>query len=145
MIGNIEDYQFVMMNDMVPWGKYIQSKVSGNIPWNITRKCRIGIPWWRHQMETISALLGLNEGNPPVTGGFPHKDQWRFALMFSLICAWTNNCANKRDAGDLTPHRALYNVTVMIFAISSSHGRNMSYTINHFAKYGNWSWRRCIF
>ena len=28
-------------------------------------------PWWRHQMETVSALLSLCEGNPPVTGGFP--------------------------------------------------------------------------
>ena len=35
------------------------------------------------------------EGVPPVTGGFPltgrfpHKGQWRGALMFSLICVWT--------------------------------------------------------
>ena len=28
-------------------------------------------PWWRHQMETFSALLALCAGNPPVTGGFP--------------------------------------------------------------------------
>ena len=27
--------------------------------------------WWRHQMETFSALLVLREGNPSVTGGFP--------------------------------------------------------------------------
>ena len=26
-------------------------------------------PWWRHQMETFSALLA----NPPVTGGFPSQ------------------------------------------------------------------------
>ena len=30
-------------------------------------------PWWRHQMETFSALLALCEGNPPVTGGFPSQ------------------------------------------------------------------------
>ena len=30
----------------------------------------IKIPWWRHQMETFSALLSLCEGNPTVTGGF---------------------------------------------------------------------------
>ena len=24
-------------------------------------------PWWRHQLETFSALLALGEGNPPVT------------------------------------------------------------------------------
>ena len=28
-------------------------------------------PWWRHQMETFSALLAIWEGNSPVTGGFP--------------------------------------------------------------------------
>ena len=30
-----------------------------------------------------------------------HKDQWRGALMFSLICAWINGWVNDRDAGDL--------------------------------------------
>ena len=29
--------------------------------------------WWRHRMETFSALLALCEGNPPVTGGFPSQ------------------------------------------------------------------------
>ena len=33
--------------------------------------------------------------------------------MFSLICAWTNDWANNRDAGDLRRHRAHYDVTVM--------------------------------
>ena len=28
-------------------------------------------PWWRHQMETFSALLPICEGNTPVTGEFP--------------------------------------------------------------------------
>ena len=46
----------------------------------------IGFPWWHHQMETFSALLALCEGNSLVTDEFPHKGQWRGALMFSLIC-----------------------------------------------------------
>ena len=29
--------------------------------------------WWRHQMETFSALLAPCAGNPPVTGGFPSQ------------------------------------------------------------------------
>ena len=29
------------------------------------------MPWWRHQMETVSALLALCAGNSPVTGEFP--------------------------------------------------------------------------
>ena len=28
-------------------------------------------PWWRHQMETFSALLALYAGNSPVPGEFP--------------------------------------------------------------------------
>ena len=28
---------------------------------------------WRQQMETVSALLAICEGNPPVTGGFPSQ------------------------------------------------------------------------
>ena len=46
--------------------------------------------WWRHQMETFSALLAPCADNSPVTGKSPHKGQWRGALMFSLISAWIN-------------------------------------------------------
>ena len=31
----------------------------------------IWITWWRHQMETFSALLALCAGNSPVSGEFP--------------------------------------------------------------------------
>ena len=44
---------------------------------------------------------------------FPHKDQWRGALLLSLICVLINGWANNRDAGDLRRHRAHYDVTVM--------------------------------
>ena len=43
----------------------------------------------------------------------PHKGQWRGALMFSLICAWTKRWANNRDARALRRHRAHCDVTVM--------------------------------
>ena len=57
-----------------------------------------GRSWWCHQMETFSASLALSEGNPPV-------HQWRGTLVLSLICAWTNDWANNRDADDLRRHR----------------------------------------
>ena len=44
----------------------------------------------------------------------PLKGYWRGALMFTLICNWTNGWANNRDAGDLRRHRAHYGATVMI-------------------------------
>ena len=58
-------------------------------------------PWWRHQMETFSALLALCAGNSPVPVNSPHKGQWRGALMFCLICVWTNGWVNNHEAGDL--------------------------------------------
>ena len=71
------------------------------------------ITWWRHQMETFSALLAIFAGNSPVPGEFPHKGQWRGALMLSLICVWINAWVNNREAGDLRRHRAHYDVIVM--------------------------------
>ena len=44
---------------------------------------------------------------------FPHKGQWRGALVFSLICVWINGWINNREAGDLIRHRAHYDVIVM--------------------------------
>ena len=44
---------------------------------------------------------------------FPHKGQWRGALVFSLIAAWLNDLVNNRDAGDLRRHYAYYDVIVM--------------------------------
>ena len=67
---------------------------------------KTGLAWWRHQMETFSALLALRR-----------PGQWRGGLMFSLICAWTNGWANHRDAIDLRRHRDRNDVTVMVIHI----------------------------
>ena len=69
--------------------------------------------WWRHQMETFSALLALCAGNSPVPVNSPHKGQWCRALMFSLICVWINDSVNNREAGDLRCHGGHYDVNVM--------------------------------
>ena len=44
------------------------------------------ISWWRHQMETFSALLVLCVGNSPVTGEFPTQRpvMQRFEVFFDL-------------------------------------------------------------
>ena len=48
-------------------------------------------PWWRHLMETCSALLALCVGNSPVTGEFPSQRPvtQSFDVSFDL-------CLNKR-------------------------------------------------
>ena len=84
----------------------------GMFTWSILR---IYYTWWRHQMETFSALLALCVRGihlSPVNS--PHKGQWRRALMFSLICAWIYAWINNREAGDLRRRRAHYDVIVII-------------------------------
>ena len=47
--------------------------------------------WWRHQVETFSALLAICAGNSPVSGEFPAQRPvtWSFDVFFDL-------CPNKR-------------------------------------------------
>ena len=49
------------------------------------------LAWWRHPMETFSALLALCAGNSPVTGEFPSQRPVTrsFGVFFHL-------CLNKR-------------------------------------------------
>ena len=44
------------------------------------------LAWWRHQMETFSALLAVCEENPTVTGEFPSQMQvtWSCDVFFDL-------------------------------------------------------------
>ena len=44
-----------------------------NIHWSTPwcQLCRYCWLWWRHQMETFSALLAICAGNSPVSGEFP--------------------------------------------------------------------------
>ena len=71
------------------------------------------LPWWRHQMETFSALLAICVGNSPVTSEFPAQGpvMRSFGVFFDLRL--DNGCVNNGDAGDLRHHRAHYDVTVM--------------------------------
>ena len=64
---------------------------------------------WKYFPRNWSFVLGIHRS--PVNS--PHKGQWHGALMFSLICTWTNSWANIGDASDLRCHCAHYDVTVM--------------------------------
>ena len=94
-----------------------RQKVTGNCD-----RVELTHSWWRHQMETFSALLALCAGNSPVTGEFPSQrpvtrsidvffdlrpnkqlsKQW-FETLWDAIVIWD----------DLRRHRAHYDVTVM--------------------------------
>ena len=42
-------------------------------------------PWWRHQMETFSALMAICAGNSPGTGDWPQRPVTRsFAVFFDV-------------------------------------------------------------
>ena len=64
---------------------------------------------WKHFPRYWPFVRGNNRS--PVNS--LHKNQWRAALMFSLICVWINGWVNNRMAGDLRRYRAHYDVTVM--------------------------------
>ena len=56
-----------------------------------TRDCVVEVQWrtltwWRHQMETFSALLAICAGNSPVPGEFPalRPVTWSFDVFFDL-------------------------------------------------------------
>ena len=72
------------------------------------------ITWWRHQMETFSALLAHCAGNSPVTGEFPAQRPLTrsFNVFFDLhlINCWVNN----GEAGDLRCHHDHYDITIMM-------------------------------
>ena len=42
-----------------------------------------------------------------------NKGRWLGALVFYLICTWTNGWANNRDSDDLKRHRTHYDVRAM--------------------------------
>ena len=73
---------------------------------------------------------------------FPHKGQWRGALMFSLIYAWINDWVNNREAGDLRYQHGHYDVIVM----GTANGTVSSMNVDHVHFTGligsvNWKWR----
>ena len=64
---------------------------------------------WKHCPRYWPFVRGIHRSSV----NSHHKGQWRGALMFSLICSWTKDWANNREAGDLRRHRAHYDVIVM--------------------------------
>ena len=83
--------------------------VLNQVPSIITWALYYDVIKWKHFPRYWPFVRGIHRW--PLDS--PYKGEWRRALMFSLICAWTNGWANNWDASDLTRHRAHYYVTVM--------------------------------
>ena len=71
--------------------------------------------WWRHQMETFSALLSLCAGNSPVNSPQKASDAERWCVLWSA--PEKNGWVNNDEAGDWRLHHAHYDVTVMVTAL----------------------------
>ena len=82
------------------------------------------ITWWRHQMETFSALLAICAGNSPVTGEFPTQRPVTrsFDIFFDLRL---NKRLSKHSRGLWleTPCNERRRTYIC--------GENMSYNVNH--------------
>ena len=64
---------------------------------------------WKHLPRYWPFVRGIHWS----TMNSPKKCQWRWALVFSLICAWINGWLSNRESGDLRRHRAHCDVIVM--------------------------------
>ena len=85
---------------------------NGQVVYHINAKSMMASSNWNIFLVT-GPLWGESTGHRWI----PPKGHWRGALMFSLICAWTNGWASNRCTGDLRRHHAHYNVTVMLFLV----------------------------
>ena len=73
--------------------------------------CHDDVIKWKHFPRYWPFVRGIHRW--PVNS--PHKGQWCEALVFPLICAWTNSWADDGDASELRRRRAHYEVNVMSY------------------------------
>ena len=71
--------------------------------------------WWRHQMETFSALLAIRAGNSPVFGEFPAQRPVTRSFDVFFDCTWINRWVNNDESGDFRRYRTHYDVIVMVW------------------------------
>ena len=77
-------------------------------------------PWWRHHMETFSALLALCVGNSPVTGEFPSQRPERQSFDGFFYLRLNKRLSKKSwDCWFETPSRSLW------------HHSNTQYSVLH--------------
>ena len=113
---------------------YVKIIVESSSRWLHYRPCFVRFYWhddvikWKHLSRYWHFVRGIHRR----TVDSPHIGQWRGALMFSLICAYTYGWANNQNAGDLRRHCAPYNVTVISIMlywtfVSTHHSLMMQY------------------
>ena len=100
-------------------------------PFGELTKCSAFLkPWWRHQMETFSALLAICAGNSPVPGEFPAQRPvtWSFDVFFDLR---PNKRLSKQSWGwwSETPSSSLWRHR-NDYRACNSHDRTMGFSMH---------------
>ena len=72
-------------------------------------------PWWRHEMETFSALLALCEGNSPATVEFPAQRPVTRSFDVFFVPRLNKRLSKQYRRRDLSRFGAHYDVTVMLW------------------------------
>ena len=90
---------------------YPISEITGAHVYKLNPYIKVNISWWRHQIETFTALLAICS---PVIGEFAAQRPVTrsFAVFFDLRLNKPLS-EKKREAGDLRRHRAHCGVIVM--------------------------------
>ena len=87
----------------------VKNDVNATKRWTVKCVFHDDVIKWKHFPRYWPFVRGVHRS--PVNS--PHKDQWRGALMFSLICVSINGWVNNHEAGGLRRYRAHYDITVM--------------------------------
>ena len=97
---------------------------------NTNLACHVDVIKWKYFPRNWPFVRGIHRS--PVN--YPHKDQWRGSLMFSLICVWINGWVNNRETGDLRRHRAHYDIVMVCICSSLPYlvGLNVEFMVSKF-------------
>ena len=82
------------------------------------------LTWWRHKMETFSALLVICAGNSPVSGEFPAQRPMTRSFVIIFDVRLNKQLSNVHKVGDLRRYRVHYDVSVMTKWPLSTHSNN---------------------
>ena len=118
LIEQVTEFNFLglTVNEYMNWNSYTQNIVN-KISRTLGVMNRLKRSWWRHQMETYSALLAICVGHAPVSGEFPTQRPVTrsFDVFFDLrlnkrlskqSCGWsfeTLSCPLWRQCNDTCP------------------------------------------
>ena len=107
------------------WQRFLRTDGS---PWEIDNmfatKSHDDVIKWKHFPRYWPFVWGIHRSR----GNSPHKGQWRWALVFSLIWVWINSWINNHEAGDLRRCRVHYDVIVMWWTLYARRVKNLPKT-----------------